>query len=294
MARGAEISFLVIGGQKCATTTLFRHLSTHPQVYMPPQKEVNFFAKPRLHARGADWYREQFFAGAPAGAILGEASPLYLASASAPERIRQLLPDVKLVAMLRNPIDRAYSHYRMAVRRGLEDAPFGECIREQATRGEPPPEPEDTQRDYLAFGHYGSQVGRYLRCFARPQLHVEFAEDLKESPGPVMQRITQFVGADPGFRYPDLGRVYHAGGESRLPPTLVRAAKRGLSALRPLVGASRAKSLAFWLETEGSVRRERDTGPSRGERAFLADLYAKDVAQLTRALGVRPPWPDFG
>lgn len=289
---GASVSFLVIGGQKCATTTLFHHLRQHPQVYMPPQKELNFFARPVLYARGEAWY-ERSFASAPPDAIRGEASPLYLACGSAVPRIRDMLPQVRLVALLRNPVDRAYSHYRMAVRRGLEPQPFGACIREQARRCELPPDPEDSERDYLALGAYGRALAGYLHCFDRRQILVELTEDLAREPARVMRSISAFIGADPGFAFPELGRVHHAGGSARLPRRVTRGLKRTLKQLRPLLGENRARAVDFWLETRANLRAEPDAGPCAEDRAFLADYYASDVDELSRILGRRPSWPDF-
>jgi len=291
-ASDAEVAFLVVGGQKCATTTLFQHLSAHPDVFMAPQKELNYFAKPEIHARGREWYRAQF-AGAPRGALCGEASPLYLAFGSAPARVRAALPAVRLVALLRNPIDRAWSHYRMAVRRGLETRSFEACVRAQAAGGEPPLDPVDPQRDYLAFGAYGRAFRAWLRHFPRSRIHVEFSEELARDPAGVLRRVTGFVGADPGFAYPGLHRVYHAGGEARLPRWLARGVKRVLKSLGPLLGAQRAKAAAFWFETEASVRRVCSAGPRAAERELLRDHYRKDVAELERSLALRVPWREL-
>jgi hypothetical protein len=287
------VRFLVIGGQKCATTTLFRHLVSHPQIYMPPHKEVNFFAKSDRFARGLDWYLDTHFADAPAGAICGEASPLYLALGSAAQRIHASVPDARLVALLRNPIDRAYSHYRMAVRRGLEARGFESAVREQQAGGAPGRDPADFERDYLAFGAYGRSLATYLDRFARSQIHVEFTEELARDPAGVMRRITAFVGADPGFAYPGLGRVYHAGGAGRVPRPVARAVKGAIKRLRPLIGARRARAAAFWFETEASVRRSADPGPTPAQRALLAGIYRDDVARLEDVLGAAAPWPEF-
>lgn len=287
------VGFLVIGGQKCATTTLFRHLAQHPDVYMPPQKELNFFVDAEAYARGADWYHAHYFGDAPPGALLGEASPLYLCDGSVAQRIHDTLPDARLLALLRDPIERAYSHYRMAVRRGLESESFAARIREQATRGKHGVDTLDPQRDYLALGEYGCSLAAYLRCFDRRQIRVEFTEDLARQPEQVMRRISDFIGVDAGFRYPALGRVYHAGGTPRFPRPVVRGVRRALKGLRPLVGASRARAAAFWFETQGGVRAEADAGPAAEDRAFLLDYYRKDVEQLSRELDLRPPWPAF-
>jgi hypothetical protein len=288
-----SVRFLVIGGQKCATTTLFHHLASHPQVYMPPQKEVNFFAKPERYARGLDWYLASHFADAPDDAICGEASPLYLAFGSAAARIRASLPEAKLIALLRNPIERAWSHYRMAVRRGLEARDFATALREEQAQAPPGPDPADPERDYLAFGTYGVSLAAYLERFPRRQIHVEFTEELARDPAGVMRRITVFVGADPAFAYPELGRVYHAGGRGRLPRPLARAVKGAIKRLHPLIGTRRARGAAFWFETEASVRKTADPGPSPSERELLIDFYARDVARLEALLGMPVPWQEF-
>jgi len=107
-----NVDFLVIGAQKSGTTSLFKYLQRHPELYLPPSKEINFFVNASKFPRGLDWYIETYFRGADEDKLWGEVCPSYIGYTSAPANIYANCPDVKLVAILRNPIDRAYSHYR--------------------------------------------------------------------------------------------------------------------------------------------------------------------------------------
>ncbi|HEU4677805.1 MAG TPA: sulfotransferase domain-containing protein, partial [Candidatus Paceibacterota bacterium] len=109
------IDFIGLGAQKSGTSWAYTCLYEHPAVCMP-QKELHFFSRPRFE-EGKEWYEAQFKNCAP-GKLRGEWSTSYLYSPDAPERIRSLYPNAKLLAILRNPIDRAYSQYRNAVRAG--------------------------------------------------------------------------------------------------------------------------------------------------------------------------------
>ena len=120
--------FLVIGAQKAGTTSLFSLLSKHPNTYLPPGKEVRFFSSDLLYAKGAEWYfRENFRAAKPTD-VTGEVSPQYMCHDKVPGRIKELLPNIKFIVILRHPLKRAFSHYQMSVRRGQENRDFVEAF----------------------------------------------------------------------------------------------------------------------------------------------------------------------
>jgi hypothetical protein len=110
-----NVDFLVIGAQKSGATSLFEYLQCHPELYLPPSKEVSFFVEASKFPRGH---------GADEDKLWGEVCPSYMGHTSAPANIYANRPDMKLVAILRNPIDRAYSHYRMTSRREVENRSF--------------------------------------------------------------------------------------------------------------------------------------------------------------------------
>lgn len=203
-------NFLIIGAAKSGTTSLYHYLRQHPNVFMPTVKEPRFFAyaddppamngpgdKRTNEAAGAvytlDAYR-QLFADATTEAAVGEASPNYLYSPTAPERIREHLPDARLIAILRNPVDRAYSHFLHLVRSGREPLrDFGAAL---------DAEPEriaagwEWSWHYQRMGFYGKQIARYLDHFDREQLTVYLFEDFKADPVALTQDIFRVLGVD--------------------------------------------------------------------------------------------------
>jgi hypothetical protein len=197
-------SVLLIGAQRSGTTSLFNYLVRHPAVLPPLGKEIHYFD---LHyALGVRWYRGRF----PftwrlrAGGITIDASPYYLLHPLAPERAARLLPDVKLVAVLRHPVDRAFSHYQHEVRDGRETLSFEEAIEREDQRlaGE-----EERLRDepgYYSFNHhrysyvrrglYLEQLRRWTARFPRERLLVLQSEALFREPAKVIGRVQDFLG----------------------------------------------------------------------------------------------------
>lgn len=127
MAIPGKVDFLVIGAQKSGTTSLFHYLRAHPRIHIPFVKEIGFFSNERKFRKGVQWYLKHFSDAEP-HQIVGEVSPQYMAHPAAPGRIHSLFPDTRLIAVLRNPIDRAHSAYRMAVRRGGEKRAVEEAL----------------------------------------------------------------------------------------------------------------------------------------------------------------------
>jgi hypothetical protein len=200
-------SALIVGAQRSGTTSLFNYLAQHPDVRQPLGKEIHYFD---LHyARGIRWYRGRFpfrhrLRG---GALTIDASPYYLLHPLAPERAARLLPGVKLVAILRNPIDRAFSHYQHEVRDGRETLSFPEAIEREAERlGD---EEERLRRDptyysynhhrysYARRGRYLEQITRWMQHYPRSRLLVIQSERLFSEPAAVCAELYEFLGLRP-------------------------------------------------------------------------------------------------
>jgi hypothetical protein len=200
-------SALIVGAQRSGTTSLFNYLAQHPDVRQPLGKEIHYFD---LHyARGIRWYRGRFpfrhrLRG---GALTIDASPYYLLHPLAPERAARLLPGVKLVAILRNPIDRAFSHYQHEVRDGRETLSFPEAIEREAERlGD---EEERLRRDptyysynhhrysYARRGQYLEQITRWMQHYPRSRLLVIQSERLFSEPAAVCAELYEFLGLRP-------------------------------------------------------------------------------------------------
>ena len=196
--------FLVLGAQKAGTTALYAYLRWHPGITGPSWKEVSFFD--RHWWRGVGWYRGQFPLRS-GGLIVGEASPSYLFHPLAPERARMLVPDARLIVLVRNPVDRAYSQYQHEVALGREPLSFEDALaaEDERTRGEVDrlvADPRAFSRawwdhTYVARGRYAEQLERWLRVFPREQLLVVATEELGEAPGETYASILSFLGAAP-------------------------------------------------------------------------------------------------
>ena len=217
--------FLVIGAQKAGTTALYAYLRWHPGITGPSWKEVSFFD--RHWWRGEAWYRGQFPLRA-GERLVGEASPTYLFHPLAPERARSLVPDAKLVALLRNPVDRAYSQYQHEVALGREPLSFEDALAAEDDRlaGEVERLIEDPRafsrawwdHTYAARGRYAEQLERWLAVFPREQLLVVPTEELGERPAETYASILDFLGAEP-YELPGYPRVFDRDYEPMRPET---------------------------------------------------------------------------
>jgi Sulfotransferase domain len=204
-------NYLVIGAQKAGTSSLHDYLYRHPAVLTARVKEVQYFTK--YHARGEGWYRAQFPLAARGRAVcqrvgvtpaVGEATAACLFDPRSPERVFSFDSSMKLIVLLRDPVERAYSHFQMELRWGRETGTFEEALaREEAElpevlekiRKDPVSEPRDgLARSYVARGLYAEQLERWLQFFEREQLLVLMSDDLRRDPAKTMSRVTDFVG----------------------------------------------------------------------------------------------------
>lgn len=229
--------FLGIGAQKAGTTTLHYLLANHPKIFVPADKEVHYFT---LHAdRDVDWYAGRFAAARP-DQTCGDITPYYLFHPEAPRRIRDLLPRVKLVVLLRDPVERALSAYFHARRHGLESLPIEEAFdREEerlagaatalAARGGR--HFSHQEHSYLSRSRYDRQLARYTDLFSPDQLLIMRSEDLFTEPEAAWRRLLSFLDLEPR-PFPD--RLPHANrGDSDATLVDARFRDRLRSALEP-------------------------------------------------------------
>lgn len=195
-------NFLIIGAMRCGTTSLTRYLRPHPDVYVSPHKELHFFDY--NFAEGLDRYRENF-ADAGSERAVGEATPNYIYDGDAMQRIADSLPQARLIAILRNPVDRAYSHYwhNRAVGRetlGFEDALAAEPDRLATTDPRP-----RAHWSYADRGLYLLQLQRVCDLCRRESLLVSLFDDLTRDPAGTYRSLCRFLRVDESFSPPELG-----------------------------------------------------------------------------------------
>jgi hypothetical protein len=305
------LDFLIIGAQKCATTALFEHLRSHPDVAMPLEKEVPFFTGQDCTQRNWEIFANENFGAEQQNKLWAKASPQYMSDPDVPARIKKLMPDVKLVAILRDPIERTWSHFQMARRRDTEHREFAQAIEallmeEALQSGRSLPVPEHTEGYeseadfYVAWSEYGRSLTELTKSFDPKQLLVLYTEKLENEPEETLDRLLEFIGLPTGFRPATLGKVIHrGGGTNKLIPQSVREWLRNRKILYSLwqrVPEARRGRLRFKYE-QWNIRRNDN---SQGNAMVLPeDLqeqlrrhYSADINSLMSLPIAPPPWLD--
>jgi len=185
-----KIDFIIGGAQKCGTSALARYLEQHPDIYIP-DAEIHYFDI-LAEKYGLEWYLRQFKKGE--GKVVGEKTPRYIRFPEVAQCIKKYFPDIKMIFLLRDPVDRAYSHYWHMRRQGLEFRPFDVAITQSRLFGllDGP--------DYLKRGMYVDQLKHWYGEFDRDQILVLKAEDLKESAQRILDHVFAFIGVSPGVK----------------------------------------------------------------------------------------------
>lgn len=203
-------TFLIIGAGKSGTTSLNWYLSQHPQVFMCPKREPDFFAYEGADAPGAVTSWDEYlalFRDAGSARAIGDTSPSYLHVAGTAERIRHYLPEVRLVAILRHPVERLYSRYMQLVRQDdAPDVPFEAAVDPDSIWWQ--------REDLVPEGFYARHLRPYFDAFPREAIRIYLYEEYAEDPEAVFSDICRFVGVDADFR-PDLSTRLHQSGQLR-------------------------------------------------------------------------------
>jgi hypothetical protein len=270
-------NFLIIGAHKAGTSSLHRYLQQHPEIFLPTLKEPRFFSYdpdaadvepspyawgPRVHpVKTWSEYLDLFSAVTKEKAI-GEASPCYLNHPRCPVRIQQALPDVRLIVSLRDPADRAYSGYLMAVRDLGETRPFSEIIGG----------PRTAWHDHLA---YYQSCRRYLDCFPRGRIKFVRAERLNTEPATVLKDMFSFLEVDPVFQA-DASTQFNKGGIPRSRRLHRVLDNRHVRSLRPYIPASFRSSLKRLKQ----ANLREPPGLDSALRARTIELLREDILRL--------------
>ena len=273
-------NFLIIGAPRSGTTHLYRGLRQHPNIFMSDFKEPMFFAyegNPRPGAIGDAAAYEALFSATQGQDAIGEASTLYLYSDRAADNIHRRIPDAKLIAILRNPVDRAFSQYTF--QRFLNTEPldtFEAALQAEDERADGPGSPFLL---YRRVGLYGQQIPRYLERFGPNQLLFLLQDDLDAAPGAVFRQIFAFLGVDETFQ-PDLRHRTNASGVPQHGTLfrLLKSAGRRIKGVLPERLATQLSGTAH----EALLTRPTMDAPTR---ANLTEYFRGDIEATQSLIG---------
>jgi len=280
---GIKQNFICIGAQKAGTTTLSDILSAHPDICIPPIKETKFFLFDQDYQKGKSFY-DQYFSNYRTQSAVGEFDPDYLLFPYTAERIAETLgTDIKILVVLRNPADRAYSHYLMTKRKGLEPHDFEAALQAEASRK------EDLKTRkifaYIERGMYGTQIAQFLKVFpAENFLFLVFEEDFIKNRQGTVEKVQAFLGVP--FKALDVDLHSNEAGEpiNDSLNELVRKpnfAKRILKTILPFKAIRKWMRKAFISQNMQKVSSPKLSEEQR--RELIADYFIQDI-HLTEKL----------
>lgn len=199
-------NFIIAGGVAAGTSFLSAALAHHPDIYLPrvQRPEPNFFHYSWKFDNGIDWYQDNWFHEVGSQHAIGERSSLLLSSDVAARRIKECLPDVKLIFCLRNPVERAWGNYRFTVLEGLEPLSFDEAIRCEPERMSQATDKwaEVQPHAYLTRSRYSAHLDEFLALFGAERILLLKSEDLGRNPQENLERVCEFLGVDSSLSLP--------------------------------------------------------------------------------------------
>jgi hypothetical protein len=289
--RGRLPGIYIVGAQKCGTTSLFDWIAQHPGVYgNPVAKDIPFFALDDVYSCGAQ-HLANFSRKAPANSLIlgGEVSAMFYPKAIA--RMHGLIPEAKLIAMLRNPVDRAFSAWRFAVERGLEARTFNQVVHEEMNGRVYEENAVDlAYKHYLARGKYAEQLENLYQYYPKEQVHIVLFEDMRDDPNGVVRGVFDFLQlADflPDF---SVKNVTEGGARFRLIQKLLYYPRARNDAFAFLVRELLSTRVRFLLRRYlEHLNRVQDGGKheiSPPARRQLNDYFKDDLVKLHSMLGM--------
>jgi len=286
-----ELDFVVVGGQKCGTTTLHELLARHPQIALPADKEAPIFHLEKSDEEVSRYLAQTFENRLRPGSLAGKVTPHYLISPVAAGRLHHHSPGAKIIVLVRDPVERALSAHRMLTRRQREHLPPEEAFRSELEVLDDGSAEVPGARAYLSSGRWKTLIERYRDRF--DSVTVQTLYDLGESPESVLSTVYEVLGVTPHMPS-NLGVAYNVTSAHR--PGLDRLGRRLAGGpLRPLwrrVPERRRRQIAYRFETIGRSSGPAPTPPptppelSDDLRARLVELYREDVEYLSDQFGV--------
>jgi len=191
-------NLLIIGAMKCGTTSLHNYLNLHPEIYMTQEKELDYFIEKKNYKKGLNWYKSKF--NSKNSKILGESSPNYTKYPlfkDVPKNIFNLIPDIKMIYIVRDPITRLISHYKHNYTLGREKTSFEQCFNRLE------------KNNYIYSSMYYLQLSKYLKYFKKDNIYILDSENLLNNPVSTLKSIFDYLDVDRNFVSQKFHKKYH-------------------------------------------------------------------------------------
>lgn len=278
-------NFIIVGAAKAGTTSLYHYLSGHPNVFMSNPKEVNYFSKEEIMKQGLyyqDFKAKDFvsykklFSDVSDEIAIGEGSVSYLFYPDTPNKIKTAIPDVKIIILLRDPVERAFSHYLMDYRMGLVSLSFEDIFYKKVDNKKL----SLYYQQYIELGLYYEQVKRYINLFGKEQVRIYLQEDLRKDANGVVLDLYDFLKIDKSYT-PCVNKEHNA---FSMPKNEFIHKLYSSNFIRSIASAIFTNTLK---EKVKNIFFERKKKPVLGQsvRNDLQEMYKKDIQDLERMIG---------
>lgn len=284
-------NFLVIGAAKAGTSSLWYYLNQHPQIYMTPRKETGFFAfegvdldfqgpgdqeKNKLPINNLDIYLEQF-EDLKNEIAIGEACTDYIYVPKAPEKIHYYIPDVKLIAILRNPVDRAFSQFLGNLRRGVEPLKdFSKVLKQENKRIA---DNWHCRWHYLERGFYYKQLKPYFEKFDKSQIKIYIYDNWKDHQVETLQDIYEFINVDASFST-DTSKKLHTAPKKILKNQALNKLLTNSNPLKYSLRLFMPKKIRQQVKTTINDKNQAELSLSKEMKQQLIEVYREDIIKL--------------
>lgn len=280
-------NFLIIGASKCGTSSLYSYLRQHPEIYLSNIKESHYFTLDEIYNLGVDNYLKIYFPGSDGYKAIGDITPTYLIK---PETVLPRLSSVygdaypKIIVILRNPIERAYSHYLHMVRSGDENESFHKALDLEITRMKMNPE---GWWGYRSGGDYKHYINKWLECVPKTNFLFLLTEELSQSPESVLQKIFMHLNVDHTYVINDLARKNTGGSiRSRWLMKQIGAKSRIKEIIKSAIPIRTRQKIKSSLIRYNTKNNGNNIILSDELRAILKDHYSPEIPGLERITGL--------
>jgi len=288
-----KINFAVIGAQKSGTTAIYRYLNLHPQISLPVNKEASYFFN------NVNTFDEFFNAYYEKNSkFIGSVSPQYMCYKSSIAKMHLHNEDIKLIAILREPIERAYSHHQMNLRRNYYTFDFNEIKSKLITNASvcipfdiDENEEKNEINNVFNWGLYGSILNEYIKVFDNTNILLIDYNELIENPELVFKAICKHIGADDNFIPNNLGKKYHTGGSKTILPRADYFAKVNIfKKMWHILPKKTREKIGYWYEVTNVKKSSGSDAFNLEKHSELLEIYRKDLRNCKMTKHLEKKW----